>query len=58
MGEFVIFVRMMFLIQVPYGFECLFMSINIWINFENQFGHWGVKIGGFFGVKVEFSPRA
>jgi len=56
MGEFVSCVGMMFLIQVSYGFECLFMSINVWINFGNQFGHWGVKIG-VFGVKMEFLPR-
>ena len=53
MGEMVICDGMMFLIQVSYGFECLFMSIN----FGNQFGHWEVKIG-VFGVKMEFFPRA
>ena len=27
------------LVQVLYGFECLFMSINIWTNIGNKFGH-------------------
>jgi len=31
------------LIQVSYVFECLFMSITVWINFGNQFGPWGIK---------------
>jgi len=57
MGEFVTCVEMMFLIQVSYGFECLFMSINVWINFGNQFGHWGIK-NWDFGAKMGFFPRA
>ena len=44
MGEFMIYVGIMFLIQVSYGFECLFMSINVWINFGNQFGHWAPPV--------------
>ena len=67
MDEFVICVGMMVLIQFSYGFECLFMPINVWTNFGNQFGHWGIKIGilgqkwGFpESIVVEFchnSPR-
>ena len=57
MGEIVICIEMMFLIQVSYGFECLFMSINVWINFGNQFGHWGIK-NWDFGAKMGFFPRA
>jgi len=33
------------LVQVLYGFECLFMSINVWTNIGNKFGYWGFKIG-------------
>jgi len=32
------------LVQVLYGFECLFMSINVWENIGNIFGHCGSKI--------------
>jgi len=38
-GEIVFCVKMMFLIQVSYEFECLFMPVTLWINFGNQFGH-------------------
>jgi len=31
------------LVQVLYGFKSLFMFRNIWANFGNQFGHWGIK---------------
>jgi len=33
------------LVQVLYGFECLFMSINVYTNIGNKFGHWRFKIG-------------
>jgi len=58
MDELVICVGMMFLIQVSYGFECLFMSINVWINFGNQFGHWGIKNWNAFkaGKACVFAP--
>jgi len=58
MGEFVINVGMMLLIQVSYEFECLFMPITVWINFGNQFGHWGSKIkilGQTWGFSREHS---
>jgi len=54
MSEFVICVGMIFLIQVSYGFECPFMSINVWINFGNQFGHGESKLG-FLEWKWSFS---
>jgi len=57
MGEFVIYVGMMFLIHVSYVFECLFMPITVWINFGNHFGHWGIK-NWDFGAKMGFFPRA
>jgi len=52
-GEFVICVEMMFLIQVSYGFECLFMSINVWINFGTNLGMENQKLG-FWGKNGVF----
>ena len=33
------------LVQILYGFVCLFMFRNVWIDLGIKFGHWGVKIG-------------
>jgi len=45
------------LVQVLYGFKCLFMSINVWTNIGNKI--WALEIKNWdFGVKMEFFPRA
>jgi len=47
----------LFLIQALYGFKCLFMFINVWTNFGNEFGCWGIK-NGVLEWKLRFFPRA
>lgn len=44
MNELMICDRMMFWFQAFYGFDCLFMFINVWINFGDKFGVKGIKI--------------
>jgi hypothetical protein len=48
------FVKRLFLGQVLYDFECLFMFKNVLTNFGIKFGHWEVKIG-VLGWKWRFS---
>jgi len=49
-------VEKMFWFHVLYGFDCLFMCINVWINFGNEFGVKRIKFG-VLGLKIVDSRK-